>query len=278
MEGLMYPRFLLALACILIAAPPSFAQLSYQFKWQKGQIYNYKIKHVTSVVETLEKGTNKSESTLDLVNRWTVTDLDAKGVATLSLTLVQMRNEQKRANGDTLLFDSQNLDKSTPELREQMVKYIGQTVAVVRLDGFGRVLEVKQGNAANFDVEPPFVVVFPDAKAAVGQAWRRPINLVLEPPFGTGEKFELEQRYDCRKLDKGMATIGIKTEFKTIPDNARERLPLLQKEIEGEVVVDLQAGRLVSARLNIDKTVENHQGKGTSYQFKSQYVRDLAVE
>ena len=38
-----------------------------------------------------------------------------------------MRNEQKRANGETLLFDSQDLDKSTPELREQMSKYIGQT-------------------------------------------------------------------------------------------------------------------------------------------------------
>jgi len=275
MEGIMFPRILLSIACILIAAPPSFAQLPWQFKWQKGQTLTYKIKHVTSVIETLEKGTNKSESNLDLVNRWTVSDIDAKGVATMSLTLVSMRNEQKRANGETLLFDSQNLDKSTPELREQMVKYIGQTVALVRLDQLGRVIEVKQGNAANFDVEPPFVVVFPEAKAAEGQSWRRPFKLVLEPPYGAGEKLDVEQRYDCRKVDGNKATVGIKTEFKTMPDNARERLPLLQKEIEGEVVVDLQAGRLISARLNIDKTIENHQGKGTSYQFKSQYVREI---
>ena len=60
-----------------------------------------------------------------------------------------------------------------------------------------------------------------------------------------------------------------------MPDNARERLPFLQKDIEGEIVFDLQAGRLVSARLSTDKTIENHQGKGTSYHFKSQYVRDL---
>jgi hypothetical protein len=99
--------------------------------------------------------------------------------------------------------------------------------------------------------------------------------LTLDPPYGTGEKFDVEQRYACRKLEEGKATVGIKTEFKTMPDNARERLPLLQKEIEGEVVVDLKAGRLISARLNIDKMIENHQGKGTSYQFKSQYVREL---
>lgn len=270
----MLSRIVFAIVCILIAAPSSFAQLPWQFKWQKGQSFTYKIKHTTSVIETLEKGTNKSDSELTLVNRWSVAELD-KNVATLSLTLVQMRHEQKRANGETLLFDSQNLDKSTPELREQMLKFIGQTVAIVKLDNYGRVIEVKQGNAANFDVEPPFVVVFPDAKAAVGQAWRRPFQLTLDPPYGTGEKHDVEQRYECRKLEKNLATVGIKTEFKTMPDNALERLPLLQKEIEGEVVFDLQTGRLVSARLNTDKTIENHKGKGTSYQFKSQYFREL---
>jgi hypothetical protein len=120
------------------------------------------------------------------------------------------------------------------------------------------------------------MVVFPDAKAAVGQAWRRQFNLVLDPPFGTGEKFEAEQRYDCKKIDDGKATLGIATNFKTMPDNMRERIPLMQKDVQGELVFDLARGRLVSARLNIDKTIENHNGKGSSYQFKSEYSRQLA--
>lgn len=271
----MYSRVLLACAALFFITVPTQAQVPWQFKWQKGQNLTYKIKHVTAVVETLEKGSNSSNSNLDLVNRWTVTDLDAKGVATLSLTLLSMRNEQKRTNGDTLLFDSQNPDKSTPELREQMSKFIGQTVAIVRVDPYGRVLEVKLGSASNYESEPPFVIVFPEAKAAVGQAWKRPFNVVFDPPFGTGEKYQAEQRYDCTKIDAGKATLTVKTEFKTMPDNARDRLPLLQKDVEGDLVFDLEAGRLISARLNIDKTVDNHQGKGTRYQFKSQYQRDL---
>ena len=51
------------------------------------------------------------------------------------------------------------------------------------------------------------------------------------------------------------------TQFKTQPDNSADRLPLLQKELQGEVVFDLQAGRPTSIQLNIDKTIENHQGK-----------------
>src|SRR5207253_932922 len=128
---------------------------------------------------------------------------------------------QKRGNGETLLFDSQNLDKSTPELREVMSKFIGQTAAVVKLDGFGRVLDVKQGNPASFEAEPPFVLVFPEAKAAVGQAWKRAFNVVLDPPYGTGEKVPAEQRYECNKIDAGKATLALKTLFPKLPESAR---------------------------------------------------------
>jgi hypothetical protein len=271
----MLTRCLFAIALVLTAASSVFAQASWQFRWEKGQTLTYKIKHATSVVEVVENTKNTTQSSLDLVNRWQVGDVDAKGIATLTLTLVAMRNEQKRANGETLLFDSKDLDKSTPELREQMNKYIGQTLAVLRVDGLGRVHEVKQGSAAAFEAEPPFVIVLPEGKLAAGHKWGRAYNVVLDPPFGTGEKYPAEQRYECKKLDAGKASVTLATEFKTMPDNARERLPLLQKDLQGDIVFDVQTGRVISARLTIDKTVENHQGKGSSYHFKSEIVREL---
>jgi hypothetical protein len=146
----------------------------------------------------------------------------------------------------------------------------------VKLDGYGRVLEVIQGKPATFEVEPPFVVIFPAAKAEAGQAWRRQYNVVLEPPQGAGEKFETEQRYECKKIEAGKATIALTTQYKALPDSPRERLPLLQKDVQGELIFDVQGGRLLSVQLTTEKTIENHQGKGSSYQFKSQYSRVLA--
>jgi hypothetical protein len=269
-------RYLITVSIAVIGAAPALAQDTWQYRWEKGQTLTYKIKHVTSVTETLETSKNTSDSQLDLVNRWQVLDVDAKGIATMQLTLIAMRNEQKRTNGDTLLFDSNDLEKSTPEFRDQMKKYIGATVAVVRIDSFGRVHEVKQGTASSFEVEPPFLVVFPAAKPTTGQAWRRQFNLVLDPPYGTGEKYEAEQRYECKEIKGTRATVGISTHFKAMPDNMRDRIPLVQKDVQGELVFDTQAGRLLSAQLNIDQTVENHQGKGTSYRYKSEFTRVLA--
>ena len=274
----MLTRCLWTIVVALTCTLPSFAQTTWGFRWHKGDVFTYKIKHVTTVTEVVGKDTSASHSDLELVKRWQVADLDNQGIATLDMKLTAMRNEQKRPGGESLLFDSQNLDKSTPALREQMGKFIGQTLAVIRVNGLGRVVEVKQGSAARYEAEPPFVVVFPVAKAAAGQAWLRKYKLVMDPPLGTGEKYDAEQRYECKNIKGNLATLGVTTIFKAMPEGVRERLPLLQKDVQGELQFDLKMGRLVVTVLSIDKTIENHQGKDSSYRFQSKYTEELVGE
>lgn len=266
---------ILAILVSVTAVATASAQTApWKFQWQKGQVLTYRAEHITTVGETIKGTKVETQSKLKLVKRWQVAEVDDKGVATLELSLAALRNEQKRPNGEVLLFDSDNLDKSTPELREAMGKYVGQTLAVIRVDAIGRVLEVKQGAANRFESEPPFVVVFPLQTPQVGQAWTRPFQVILEPPLGTGEKHEALQRFQCAKVAEGKATIRVSTQLKTQPANQQERIPLLQKQPEGEVVFDLQNGRLLSVRLTIDKELKEHQGQDSSYQFQSVYTEE----
>jgi hypothetical protein len=246
----------------------------WRYHWQKGQTLTYRADHVTKVNEVVEGAKVETMAKLNLVKQWKVVDVDPNGVATLELTLAALRTEQTRPNGESLLFDSANLDKSTPELR-QMSQHVGKTLAIVRMDGYGRTLEVKQGSAAKYEAEPPFVVVLPNGTPKEGQAWLRNFNIVLEPPQGTGEKHAAQQRFTCTKIDNGKATVTLATELKALPENMQERLPLLQKEARGEVVFDIQAGRMQRVQLNIDRTVQNHQGEGSSYRFVSTYAEEL---
>jgi hypothetical protein len=267
----MHSRWIVAIFLGLLVTTSAAAQTSWQFRWQKGQALTYKVRHITNVAEVVDKSTTSSSSQLDLVKRWQVTDLDNQGTGTLELSLLAMRNEQKRASGDTVLFDSQNLAKSTPELRDQMSKFIGKTLAILRVDRYGRVVEAKMGSAARYEAEPPFALVVPEARPAAGQKWNRPYTLVIEPPQGTGEKYQAQQSYECKRIDAGKATLTVTTEFKPMPESPLDQLPLLQKDMQGEIVYDSVAGRLASVQLSIDRKIENHQGKGSSYHFKSQY-------
>lgn len=272
----MTARWGVVLLMAAAGTSPAMAQApAWQFRWEKGQVLTCKVHHVTHVSETAEGSKVESSSTLDLVKRWQVIDIDAQGTATLQLTLAAMRHEQKRPDGESLLFDSANPAKSTPELREQMTKYIGKTLAVLRIDALGRVLEVKQGSASRYEAEPPFVLVFPRAVAQEGQVWSRPFTITLEPPQGTGQKYQAQQRYQCTKIADGKAVLSVKTELKSAPESAQDRLPLLPREVEGQVTFDLKTGTLVRAALRVDRTVENHQGAGSNYRFRSDYTEEV---
>lgn len=246
----------------------------WRFQWAKGQTLSYRTQHATTVNEVVDGNKVETTSKLTLVKQWKVADVDPSGVATLHLSLAALRTENTKPNGEKLIFDSANLEQSTPELR-QMKEHLGKTLAIVRIDGYGRIHEVKQGSVAKYEAEPPFALVLPAAAPKEGQAWLRNYNVKLEPPHGTGEKYKAQQTYTCARIAGGIATVGVATEFKTLPDSVQERLPLLQNEAQGQALFDINTGRLQRVQFSIDRTVQNHQGEGSSYHFISTYVEEL---
>jgi hypothetical protein len=273
----MNARWMLAIVVAITGAQTAQAQAPWQFRFEAGQVLNYRVKHDTTVTEVIDGGKHQFKSQLALLKRYRIADVDTQGVATVEVSLAAMRNEQTRPNGEVLLFDSADPAKSTPELRDQLGKYIGTTLAVLRIDTTGKVVTVKQGPAARYFAEPPFTLVLPGTPVKEGEGWVRGFDITLEPPLGTGEKHAAQQEFRCTKLTAGQATISLKTAFKKVPEAVQERMPLVQKETQGEVVFDVTAGRIAEVRLTIDRTLENHQGPGSSYRFQSTYAEALSA-
>ncbi|MCI0456230.1 MAG: hypothetical protein L0Z62_04520 [Gemmataceae bacterium] len=267
---------LAVLAGLALAAPAAAQGAPWRFRWQPKQILTYRVEHTSTAAETVGGTKTESTSKVQLTKRWQVLEVDAQGTATLQLSLTALRHEQTRPGGGVLLFDSANPDKSTPELREQMAKYVGQPIAVVRVDAYGRVVEVKQGPKERFESELPFQLMLPAAVPAPGQAWARTYKIALDSAEGKSEQADVTQRYTCAKIEASGAHLTVKTEFSKLPEGAQERLPLLQKMPEGEVVFDVANGRLQSAQLRIDQTVQGHQGEGSRYRFQSSYSEQFA--
>jgi hypothetical protein len=265
--------FLAALLIAFVTAAAQ-AQTPWTFRWEKGQVITTKVDHVTAVTETIQGKALDITSKLQIVKRWKVLDVDAQGAATLEQSITSLRNEQSRTNGGTLLFDSANPEKSTPELKE-MMKFINVPVATIKVDRFGRAIEVKSGPGQKYDAEPPFGFVLPGQAVAVGQAWVRPHTITLDPPLGAGEKYKGEQTAKLTKFESGKAIIDVAVTIKDLPEAANDQIPLLQKQLAGQLIFDAVRGRVDSVRLSVDKTVQNHQGAGSSYRFASTYIEQL---
>jgi hypothetical protein len=272
-EGGMIRTGTLTLLAGLVAAAAAPAQTAH-FHWQPGRVLTYTVSQVTTASEVVEGTKVETTNKLEETKRWQVLAVDAAGVATLQLSLTALRVETTTPRGDVLLFDSAQPDKSDAQLREQMGRYVGQPLAVLRVDGLGKVVEVKEckyGPASRFESEPPFVITLPGDGLKSGQNWARSYQVTLEPPQGTGEKYQAAQKYVCQSVAAGAATLALTTVLDTQPEALADRVPLLQVQPEGEVVFDTQLGLLRSARLHIDKELKGHQGENSSYHFQSSY-------
>ncbi|MGF1577748.1 MAG: hypothetical protein ACFCD0_00130 [Gemmataceae bacterium] len=260
----------ITIACCLILFPQAQAQQSWQFRWEPGQVLKYRVHHKTLVVEKLGESSVKASANLQLIKQWKIVAVDKQGVATVQFSLEWMRNEQQFPDGKTWLFDSKQLDKSTPSLKG-MSKMIGIPLAVLRVAPSGEVIKADKGSLKRYQSEPPFQIVFSQKSVKLGESWEREYKLQTNPR-GESASYPAVQTYTYKNSKKGLATFRLKTVFNKVPDNPFDQIPLLQKQPQGTVTFNTKAGRLEQVTLNISKELENHQGKNTRYMFQSEYT------
>lgn len=271
-------RTFVLVALLTVAGRAAQAQTSWGFRWQTGQELTYRVEQTTQATEITTEGKAETKTSMALTKRWKVLAVEATGIATVQHSLVALRMETTTPSGDTFLFDSSAPDKSAPPLREQMSKYVGVPLATLRVDATGKVVEVKEskfGPASRFEAEPPFALVLPKGEAKAEQGWERDYQITLEPPVGTGEKYNAVQKYLCTKIEGNTAVVTLTTAMKSEPKSLADRTPLLQYQPEGQVVFDLKNGRLLQAKGTIVKELKGHAGEGSSYRFSSTYTEQL---
>lgn len=275
----MFRRFayiiLTLIPSVVMAADPPAAL---RFKWDKNQTLTYKVLQRTTVRETtLDEKTGKPVTTeagtsLTILKKWAVKDVDTAGVATLEMTITELKNEIRRPDGTEVIVDSAN-----PNDAASMVDYLNKPINTIRVDGQGRLVEVKEtktGSAVRLHAELPFRMTLPDAAPTVGQTWERTFAFKLDPPLGTGESYDFAQKYTCTGVKDGLAVAAVETTLKSPPKAMAERVPLVPMLWTGEVYFNTISGRFHAARLKVKAELPNYQGEGTKFEYESSYAED----
>lgn len=263
-------------AAAALAQPP--APAAPRFKWEAGKVHTYRVVQQTVVKETvIDEKTEKPVATeartnLVLVRKWAVKDVDKQGVATLEMTISEMKQEFRQPDGMTVATDS-----SKPEDAKAMAEYLNKPIVTVRLDPQGKLVEVKEakgGAAARLQAELPFRVTLPDAMPEAGKAWDRPFAMKLDPPAGTGESYDFAQKYTSKGTKDGYLIVGVETALKAPPKTTGEQVPLVPMLWTGDVYFNTAVGKYQASRLSTKAELANHQGEGTKFVYESTYAED----
>ncbi len=270
-----------SLAVIALMAAAASAQTpAARFHWTAGQTLEYRVEHVTAVTEVVGTRKIETQSKLNLERRWQVLAVDASGTARLQMSLISLRMETKKPDGDTIVFDSKNSDPQTAELNKQLLQYVGKAIATIRIDSQGRLLDAKVldpmfGSTARMQADLPFKIIWPDDAPRPEQTWDRSCKLIMEPPLGAGESYDAVQKYTYKGIDAGLMRIDLATTVKNPPEAAMDRIPLIPMTPTGTILFDAAKGRMKKADLKCAGEVKDHRPEGGSYTFRSRYIEEL---
>jgi len=253
-----------------------------RFRFAPGQTLAYKIDQETRVEETsLDDKTKKPTSSNVLMRaivtrQWKIMAVDAAGIATVEMSILTLRTERKVGEDAADVFDSTKPDKDDPTHTE-MLKNIGKTLAVLRVDARGQVVAVvesKVGSASRFQNELPFRMILPETGPTVGQTWNRAWTIRIDPPQGTGETHDLTQKFTGKEPANGFQVVGIETAAKKMPEIAAERIPLFPLLVTGDVYFHTKTGLYTGARLKMKHSVEGHEGEGSKMTYTGVWSED----
>jgi hypothetical protein len=264
-----------SLAAVALAQPP--APPAPRFRWEAGQVLAYRVVQNTVVQETTlddktgKPATGEARTTIALVRKWLVKDVDKGGVATLEMSITEMKRELRPSDGVETVIDS-----AKPE-DAKMMEYLNKPIVTIRIDSQGQIAEVKDakgGSASRLNAELPFRLVLPAAAPAANVTWDRPFALKLDPPLGAGESYDFTQKYTSKGEKDGLLVVGVETALKAPPKAVGEQVPLVPMLWTGDVYFNVAQGKYHAARLKTKSELVNFQGEGTKYVYESTYAED----
>src|SRR5262245_12152191 len=162
-------RLLACLVALLLISSLASAQAP-RFRWTAGQTLLYRVESTTIALDQVGDNKIETKSVVKVTKRWQVKEVDNNGTATLVLSLASMYQQRTTPSGDVLTYDSANPDKSDAHLKKALEGYLNVTLATLRVDATGKVVEVKESKspASTYENELPFLALLPAAPLQAG--------------------------------------------------------------------------------------------------------------
>ncbi len=247
-----------------------------RYKFTPGETIRWNVMHRSKVRTTVSGTTQTAEMTSESVKLWRVTDVKPDGTATFEHLVESVDMRQKLTGREEVRYNSRT-DKTPPPGFEDVARSVGVPLTIVTMDSGGKVVhrERKQAKAAAQN-QGHMTVPLPDGPVPIGHTWsfRHTIDVTLEG--GTIKKVKTLQRFKLIGVKTGVATIRVSTTVLTPIHNPAVESKIIQCESAGTVRFDIDAGRVLSQQMELDKGVVGFRGKVSSLHYLTRFTEELA--
>lgn len=253
---------------------PDAAKYTLRYRFQPGEAMRWEVEHRATVRSTISGTTQTADTFSGSVKVWRVKQV-SRGQATIEQSVERVRMKQNFSGRQEVTYDSTK-DKQAPPEFEQVAKSVGVPLKRLTIDTRGTVLsrkDLQRGGAESEEVGQ-VTIPLPEEPIAVGHVWKQPHDLQV-PHEGTIKTIRTTQRFELESVANGVATIRVETLILTpISDPALEA-QVVQRQSAGAVRFDIDAGRVISQQMELDKRVVGFSGEASSMHYQTRFTEEL---
>ncbi|MGA2796545.1 MAG: hypothetical protein ABSE63_03090 [Thermoguttaceae bacterium] len=266
----------LSLAFNCPAAEQEKYTLRYQF--HPGETLHWNVSH-HSKVRTAVAGADQTVETIsDSEKVWRIKEVKPDGTATFEHLVQWVDMRQNRAGTNEVRYDSRT-DAKPPMGFEDVAASVGVPLSIITMDNRGKILQRQRketkGVAAN---EGAITIPLPDEPVAVGHVWTFPCDIDVPLESGGVKKIKAIQQFKLDSVQTGVATISVSTQIITPVTEPAIEAQVVQREGTGVVRFDIDTGRIIGQRLDVDKHVVGFRGQASSLYYVTRFSEEWIPE
>ena len=259
--SLIVAALVTALPCPAVAAESGKHLLRYKMK--PGEVLRWEIDQRSSVRNTMEGTTQEAQTKTVSLKAWKVVDVMPDGEIEFINLVERVRMENKLPERATVVFDSTS-DKDPPPGFEDAARAVGVPLSSIRLSPRGELVDrdIKLHQPAA-DPHELVAMLLPEKPVSVGDSWTQPQDIRVKLQDGGAKEVDAQRKYTLKSVENGVATIGV--DFQVLsPTTPPIEGQLAHRMAKGVVRFDVDAGRVLSQRLDVDQRVIGFAGQASS--------------
>ncbi len=247
-------------------AKPDAKKYELRYKLERGDVIRYEVTHRASIRTTIEKSTQEAQTQTDSVKAWKVTDVLPEGDIEFTNVVEKVHMKNQLPDHDATEYDSTQ-DTIPPAGYEDASKAIGVPLSVMRITPQGKVIrrDLKVRNQGAED-DAPIVLRLPEKAVAIGDTWDEPFEIQVKYDKTSLKSIQTRRHHKLAGVKNGIATIDVTYQVLS-PIDAQIEMQLVQRLMQGEARFDIDKGRVVGQKMQIDKRIIGFAGPTSSMQY-----------
>jgi hypothetical protein len=270
-------RPLLFVAAVLsasLARAEDAAKYDLKYKFQAGEVIRGEVVHKATVNTTIQGNSQTADTRTTSIKSWRIDGVKPDGSITFTHLVESVEMWHKMQGRQEQRYNSQ-IDKTPPEGFEDAAKRVGVPLSVITMDARGNVLNRQEKLDKTSTNPTPITVPMPKEPIGVGHTWSAPYAITLHAPSGAMKKVELRQQFTLKNVATGIATIEVETQVLTPMNDPAMEAQLIQHMTNGTVKFDIDAGRMVSQVIDLDRRVIGFNGPASSMHYLTRVEEKL---